>query len=148
MVGAELGKSGGTQINSMSISIPTKIDEIIAKVQTRMATFLQCREKLTRMASSVDIGIADKAVSLLEEQTKLETELSANLTRIEQIKSTGQWAWTDITGLGMFYYNVERHISGTGDLWKKAGNTAEEASPNWLAWGLAGLVIVLLLRRR
>lgn len=135
-------------MGATTIQIPSAIDEVVAKIQARVAIFLLCREKLTKLAKNSDYTIADNAGLMLPEQTKLESDLSAILAEVNTIQSTGNWSFSDITNIGTFYYSLERHISGTDDLWKKAGETSTASTTNWTLWAGIGIIILLLLRKR
>lgn len=133
---------------STTITIPSAVDEVVAKVQSRIATFLLCREKLTKLSKNQDHTIGDNASIMLDQQTKLESELSAVLGEITAIRAGGSWGFSDITILGGFYYNLERHIKGTDDLWKKAGGETALTTVNWLMWAGVGIMLLLLVRKR
>ncbi len=133
---------------AVTIKIPSAMDELVAKIQSRIATFLLCREKLTKLVTNSDHTIGDNSAIMLQEQTRLEGELSTVLGRITTIQSGGPWSFSDITTIGGFYYNLERHISGTEDLWKKAGGESTASTVNWPMWAGIGIIILLLLRKR
>ena len=134
---------------AVTIKIPSAMDELVAKIQSRIATFLLCREKLTKLVTNnPDHTIGDDSAIMLKEQTRLEGELSTVLGRITTIQSGGPWSFSDVTTIGGFYYNLERHISGTEGLWKKAGGESTATTTNWPLWAGIGIIILLLIRKR
>ncbi len=152
---------------STTITIPSLTDELVAKIQSRIAAFLLCREKLVRMAkgttisgvkSKEEIDIQALSSQQLQTQTDLEGKLSEVLGKIGVIQSGGSWGFDEISDIGVFYYNLERHIKAVGDLWTRFNNSGGgngHASGNGTTTGTfpwkwigAGVLIWLIVKRR
>lgn len=92
------------------------VDLIQAKIQSKIASLLSCRERLLKIESStLDLSIGSKAQELLEVQKNLEDELKKALSIIDRI-NLGAYSISDVINLLSFYYRVDRHISEVSSL--------------------------------
>ncbi len=115
------------------------LNQIAAKIQTRIATFLLLKDTLVQLSKNESVVISERAKSLFESQTKLEGDLATVLGDIEKFKQ-GSWTFSDITSLTTFYYQMESHIKDVKDLQQQASGVAPSGS-GWLTW-LPWVVII------
>ena len=122
-----------------------QLEIIGAKIQSQVAEFLSCREKLITLKGKGDFSLQNEVNALLRSQDQLEEELSSSLELIRQAK-LGQWSSNLITVIPAFYYKMVQQIKNTGRVTKLSSGTSSAGPFPWLTVGIiAGLI--LLLRR-
>ena len=113
------------------------IDTILAKIQSRVAEFLQDREILVTIISNTqDLQIKEGATALLQVQSDLESRLSDALKTVDLIKSDA-YTMSDVLSVGSFYASMEKHISDVNDLRDKNVGTPQSA-------GMSGFEMLIL----
>ncbi len=131
----------------------SEIQVIEAKVQSRVADFLKCKEILINLSQSSNVEIRTEATGLLAQQKKLEDELSNVLKIIERVKSD-IYSISDIIQAGSFAALMEKHIRNVEDLQKKAQSLGAEPikagliDSSKLVWILLGFGILAWISRR
>ena len=128
---------------------------IEAKIQSRIGKFLLLKEKLMKLMKSPIITVRDKATLLMMTQDRLQEELRKALNSIEVMKQ-GVWSFSDITGLGTFYYEMEKQIRDVDKLESEASTyvpaeTTTEKLAKYAPWifliGASAAVVTALKRR-
>lgn len=132
------------------------VDVIAAKIQTRIATFLSLKEPLITLTKYPIDSISSEANDLYTVQGVLESQLADNLKLIDVMKS-GAWNFSNVASLGVFYSEMEKHITNVHKLQDKAGITVQpegllpqDIAP-YLPWILGGgvtIALLFLLKRR
>ncbi len=120
------------------------VDQISAKIQGRVATFLGLRELLTnisRVATSLDDRT--KVAKLLSMQTSLELQLNETLALIERIK-TGSYNYSELLLIGNFYWKMEGHIKEVTTFaeTKSVIQAKKEGVGSWLPYLTAGSLVL------
>jgi len=93
----------------LSLNQLSPVDDISAKIQSKIAKFLMLKEKILELTKSPSVSISTKARVLFKQQEYLEKKLNVSLKQIEQMKE-GSWSFSNIASLGMFYASMEKHV--------------------------------------
>lgn len=102
-----------------------QIDLLSAKIQSRIAKFLMCRETLVRAQGKGDSVTKNKINVLLKDQGSLEKQLPQVLEDIDKIKS-GDYSIQLMYVIGQFYYSLENHIKAVGSIGSNSAVSADE----------------------
>lgn len=98
--------------------VQDQLDDVQARLQNRVATFLQLKSSLTQLKQSADSNIASKGAALYTRQVSLEGLLTTNMDKLKKIQMTGlsMAALPDIASIANFANAMETQINDVENL--------------------------------
>ncbi len=121
------------------------LDQVIARVQSRVAKFLAQKEVLVNLSQSSVLSIRSRAIELLGMQKQLEGEMGDVYKLIDKVKE-GAWTFGDAYDIGEFATAMEKHIKNVQELGEQAGSGVYTPSIiSTIPWSVIGVTAAVLL---